>query len=99
MATLSMMHSRWLSILPISVESQLQSKRLRWLGHTLKMPNDRLPKKLLFDQVKGSRPSGRARLSFNDVAPSDCHACRITRPSKGAQIKPLWQDKTCPVRT
>ena len=36
-----------------SVESQLRSKRLRWLGHTFKMPNDRLPKKLLFGQVKG----------------------------------------------
>ena len=30
------------------VESQLRSKRLRWLGHTVRMPNDRLPKKLLF---------------------------------------------------
>ena len=35
-----------------SVESQLRSQRLtdRWLGHTFSMPNDRLPKKLLFGQ-------------------------------------------------
>ena len=39
-----------------SVESQLQSKRLRWLGHMFRMPDDRLPKKLLFGQVKG-RPA------------------------------------------
>ena len=39
-----------------SVESQLQSKRLRWLGHMFRMPDDRLPKKLLFGQVKGHRP-------------------------------------------
>ena len=51
-----------------SVESQLQSKRLRWLGHTFRMPHDRVPKKLLFGQVNGSRPSGRPRLSYNDVA-------------------------------
>ena len=29
-----------------SVESQLRSQRLRWLGHTFRMPNDRLPQKL-----------------------------------------------------
>ena len=39
------------------------------------MHNDRLPKKLLFGQVKGTRPSGRPRLSYNDVASSDCHEC------------------------
>ena len=39
-----------------SVESQLQSKRLRWLGQ-----DDRLPKKLLFGQVKGRRPPGCPR--------------------------------------
>ena len=44
------------------------------------MPNDRLPKKLLFGQVKGSCPSGGARLSCDDVASSDCHECCITRP-------------------
>ena len=82
-----------------SVESQLQGKRLRWLGHTFRMPNDRLPKKLLFGQVKGTRPSGRPRLSYNDVASSDCHECRITRPYKDAQNRLLWQDKTCPART
>ena len=69
-----------------SVESQLRSKRLRWLGHSFRMPNDRVPK-LLFGRVKGSRPSGRPRLSFNDVASSDCHECCITRPYKDAQTQ------------
>ena len=41
-----------------SVESQLQSKRLRWLGHMFRMPDDRLLHKLLFGQVKGRRPPG-----------------------------------------
>ena len=65
---------------------------------TFRMPNNRLPKKLLFGQVKGTRPSGRPRLSYNDVA-SDCHECRITRPYKDAQNRLLWRDKTCPART
>ena len=61
--------------------------------------NDRLPKKFLFGQVKGTRPSGRPKFSYNDVASSDCHECRITRPYKDAQNRLFWRDKTCPVRT
>ena len=49
----------------LSAESQLQSKRLRWLGHSFRMPNDRLPKKLLLGEVKGLRPPGCPRSSFN----------------------------------
>ena len=37
----------------LSVESQLQRKRLRLLGHIFRMPKDRSPKKLLFGEVKG----------------------------------------------
>ena len=39
----------------LSVESQLQGKRLRWPGHVFRMPNNELPKKLLFGEVKGLR--------------------------------------------
>ena len=67
-----------------------------WLGHTFRMPNDRLTKKLLFGQVKGT---GRPRLNFNDVASSDCRECCITRPYKDAQNRLLWRDKTCSART
>ena len=49
----------------------LRSKRLRWLGHVFRVSNDRLPKKPLFDQVKGQRLRGRPRSSFNDVVLHD----------------------------
>jgi len=83
----------------LSVESQLQGKRLIWLGHVFRMPNDRLPKKLLFGQVKGLRPTSRPRSSFNDVALHDCQTHRIGRPYRDAQDRLLWKDKTCPTRT
>ena len=71
-------------------------------------PNDRLPKKLLFGEVKGLRPPDRPRSSFNDVALRDCQNCRISRPYRDAQVsrpyreaqdRLLWRDKTCPVCT
>ena len=59
------------------------------------MPIDRLPKKLLFGQVKGLRPDlSRPRSSFDDVALHDCQAHRIGRPYRDAQDRLLWKDKT-----
>jgi len=37
----------------LPVESLLQGTSLRWLGHDFRRPNNRLPKKLLFGEVKG----------------------------------------------
>ncbi len=59
------------------VKSQLQSKRLRWLGHIFRMSIHRLPNKLLFGEAKGLRLSGRPRSSFNDVALRDCQHCLL----------------------
>ena len=61
----------------LSVESQLQGKRLRWLGHVFRMPNDRLPKKLLAGSLVKLR--GSAHL----VAPglvSMMLLCMIVKP-------------------
>ena len=81
-----------------SVESQLQSKGLRWLGHTFRMVDNRLLKGVVW-LVQGCHPPGRSMLTFNDVASIEWHKCCITRPYKDAQNRVLWRDKTCPART
>ena len=78
-----------------SVESQLQGKRLGWLGHVFRMPDNRLPDNLLFGEVKGLCPPGRPRSNFNDVALRHCQNWQIDRPYRDAQDR----DKTCPART
>ena len=83
----------------LSVEPQLQGKRVRLLGRVFRMPNDRLPKKLLFGDVKGLRPPGSPRSSFNDVTSRDCQNCRISRPYRDEQDRLLWRDKTCLAHT
>ena len=63
-----------------------------------RMPDDILPKKLLFGQVKGCSPPGCPRSRFNDVAVRDCQLRCITEPYKDAQNRVLWRDKTCLAR-
>ena len=43
------------------MDSQLRSKRRSWYGHVCRMLDSRLPKVMLFGQVKGSNPPGRPR--------------------------------------
>ena len=57
------------------------------------MPDDRLPKKLLFGQVKGRHPPGCPESSFNDFAVRDCQLRRITKPYKDAQNMTWAQEK------
>ena len=50
-------------IIMLLYNTQLRSKRLRWYGHVCRMLDSRLPKVMLFGQVKGSKPPGRPRRS------------------------------------
>ena len=83
----------------LSVESQLQGKTLRWLGHVFRMPTNILPKKLLFGEVKGLHPPGCPRSNFDDVALHHCQNCCIGRPYRDAQDRLFWRDKTCPAHS
>ena len=53
----------------------------------------------MFGEVKGLRPPGCPRSSFNDVALRDCQGCRVGRPYRDAQDRLIWRDKTGPART
>ena len=51
-----------------SMYTLLRQHRLRWLGHSHRMNNGRIPKDLLYGELElGSRPVGRPKLHFSDV--------------------------------
>ena len=64
----------------LSVESQLQSKRLGWLGQAFR---------IIDHQVRGHRPPRCSRSSSNDAAVRDLKLQLINRPCKDGL------DKTC----
>ena len=51
-----------------SMYELLSQKNLRWAGHVHRMDNTRLPKQILYSQLKeGTRGIGRPRLRFKDT--------------------------------
>ena len=51
-----------------SMEDLLIRKNLRWTGHLLRMPTDRLPRQVLYSQLPdGQRPRSRPRLRYKDT--------------------------------
>ena len=52
----------------------VMEQRLRWLGHLGHMGNDRLPKKVLFGELRGKRPCHGTKRRWRDVARSDTGA-------------------------
>ena len=45
----------------VRVPNIVSQKRLKWLGHLAGMPDDRLPKRVLFGHMNGSGVRGRSQ--------------------------------------
>ena len=71
-----------------SMYSLLSQRRLRWLEHTQRMEDGRLPKDILYGQLAtGTRRVGRPSLRFKDACKRDMKACNIPPDSWELQTK------------
>ena len=56
----------------------LSQRRLRWLGHILRMGNEQIPKSMLYSElVNGTRKRGRPTLRFKDVCKRDLKCLNV----------------------
>ena len=61
-----------------SIEAMLIRNQLRWAGHVLRMPEYRLPKQVLFSQLKeGTRTKGGQKKHFKDNLKANLKKCNI----------------------
>ena len=61
-----------------SMFTLLKQRRMRWLGHVVRMDDGRISKDLLHEElVQGKRPTGRPQLQFKDVCKRDLNALNI----------------------
>ncbi len=56
----------------------IRRRRLRWIGHVRRMPDERLPKSIFHGELAvGHRPCGRPKLRFKDVVKWDMNVFNI----------------------
>lgn len=61
-----------------SMYTLLKQRRMRWLGHVVRMDDGRIPKDLLYGElVQGKRPTGRPQLRYKDTCKRDLKALCI----------------------
>ena len=61
-----------------SMYTLLKQRRLRWLGHVVRMDDGRIPKDLLYGELaQAKRPTGRPQLRYKDVCKRDLKALGI----------------------
>ena len=51
---------------PETITSKVTRRRLEWLGHVARMPDDRIPKKILFGWLPKTRQAGGPRKRWRD---------------------------------
>ena len=81
----------------LSIEATLAKRQLRWVGHVKRMPEHRLPRKVLYGQLKdGQRSQGGQRKRYKDHIKTTLKACNIQPADLEtlAENRPLWR-ATC----
>ena len=80
-----------------SIEILLRRRRLTWLGHILRQPEERLIRKVLFGQLTGSQKRGKSPTTLRKLLHNDWLALQ-GGTSKGwnmlslAQMPAVWKD-------
>ena len=79
----------------LSMYSLLKQRRLRWLGHVVRMEDGKIPKDLLYGElVEGTRPRGRPKLRYKDVCKRALKALEIEEDDWEAiaSSRPDWRN-------
>ena len=78
----------------LSMYTLLKQRRMRWLGHVIRMDDGRIPKDFLYGELaQGKRPTGRPQLRYKDVFKRDLKAMDIdlTTREPVAPHKTAWR--------
>ena len=69
----------------------IERSQLRWYGHLIRMPQERIPRQLLFAKPNGRRPVGRPRTRWLDYI-ENLGSSRLVLPSQ--QLRLVAEDRT-----
>ena len=78
-----------------TIESTIMANRLRWLGHVMRMPEERMPKRMMFARLQTTRPAGGAKQRWKDCVQHDLRAMGVEDGwSTLAQQRDEWHSAT-----
>ena len=80
----------------LSMPALLSHRRLRWLGHVHRMEPHRLPREILYGELRdGARRVGRPQFGFKDVCKRDMKGAQINADTWEAlaKDKDTWRHK------
>ena len=77
-----------------SVGELFMKSQLRWTGHVVRMPDDRIPKKIFYGELsEGKRSRGGQRKRYKDSLKATLKQCQIDTESweEMAEDRTLWR--------
>ena len=54
-----------------SIETMIMNNRLRWVGHVMRMADERMPKRMMFAKLQTARPQGGTKQRWKDCVQHD----------------------------
>ena len=79
-----------------SIEALLINSQMRWAGHVVRMNDERIPKALLYGQLKDcGRHAGRPRLRYKDNLKHNLKICKMNMKTWEADAtnRPSWRSE------
>ena len=71
------------------LNDKIEQRQLAWFGHTLRMNNNRIPKRIVERKPEGKRPKGRLRTTYEDQITK----LAVKRGKTMAEIRKLARDR------
>ena len=83
----------WNAANPLDIPDRLMQRRLEWLGHVVRMPEERMPRMLLFGTLLPPRPACGPRKRWRDAIRVDLRRINIADESwfDTAQERSEWR--------
>ena len=75
-----------------NIVRHIKSKRLSWLGHVERMPNERVVKTIYKWKPYATRPKGRSRLRWEDDVRNDLKKMGVKNWKQRVQERKQWKD-------
>ena len=78
-----------------SLEAMIVQRRLRWVGHVIRMPENRLPRQMMYGQLtEGQRSVGGQRKRYKNCVNTSLKACGIppNQLETLAESRDVWRD-------